>query len=414
MSLPHAYPGARPTSRPRAQWVDTAKGISILLVVLLHTSLWLRQADMDRIPAFSTLNTAFEDLRMPLFFAMSGLFAAKWLAAGWGDFLRTKASLLVWVFLLWQIPVIAYRIIGGHLLPGMVHTDLGTQLETWAWSPLRANAELWFLWALVLFLLAGRLLQKVPTGWVVGSAAALSVMWSGLVWPGATGLEGGELRHLVGTGLYEAPAYFLFFIAAARGSSRVCDGVARVPQTVWAAVAVGWLVTFAWFGAFEDQRDQPGVVFLCQVCGVIGGSALTVSLQRIRPAARALAFLGRHTLEVYLSHTTIVVALASVLYLTGSPLLAVPWAAWTVVAVALAAIALGLLLGRAARGTWLLEPPAVLRRWPGSLRQAFESPASPATSASSHSPATSAASPHSPVSPVDTGSPSPRTTTARR
>ncbi|MFB9071607.1 acyltransferase family protein [Citricoccus parietis] len=406
MSLPrpHAHPGVRPPSRPRAPWVDTAKGISILLVVLLHTSLWLRQADMDRIPAFSALNTAFEDLRMPLFFAMSGLFAAKWLAAGWGDFLRTKASLLVWVFLLWQIPVIAYRIIGGHLLPGMVHTDLGTQLETWAWSPLRANAELWFLWALVLFFLAGRLLQRVPTGWVIGSAAALSVVWSGLVWPGATGLEGGELRHLVGTGLFQAPAYFLFFIAAARGSSRVRDGVARVPQTVWAAVAVGWLVAFAGLGLLEDQRDQPGVVFLCQVCGVVGGIALAVSLQRIRPAARALAFLGRHTLEVYLSHTTIVVALTCLLYLTGSPLLAAPWAAWTVVAVALAAIGLGMLLGRAARGTWLLEAPAALGRWPGSLRQASDSPASTATSASSHSP----------VSSVDTRSPTPRTTTARR
>ena len=368
MSLPrpHAHSGARPTSRPRAraQWVDTAKGISILLVVLLHTSLWLRQADMDRIPAFSALNTAFEDLRMPLFFAMSGLFAAKWLAAGWGDFLRTKASLLVWVFLLWQIPVIAYRIIGGSLLPGMVHTDLGKQLETWAWSPLRANAELWFLWALVLFLLAGRLLQRVPTGWVIGSAAVLSVVWSGLVWPGATGLEGGELRHLVGTGLFQAPAYFLFFIAAARGSSQVRDGVARVPQTVWAGVAIGWFVAFAWLGLLGDQRHQPGVVFLGQGCGVLGGIALAVPLQRVRPVARALAFLGRHTLEVYLSHTTIVVALTCTLYLTRSPLLAAPWAAWTVVAVALTAIGLGLLLGRLARGTWLLETPAFLRRRP--------------------------------------------------
>ncbi|NUL49329.1 acyltransferase family protein [Cellulosimicrobium funkei] len=360
-SRPLTHPQARPPSHSRAQWVDTAKGISILLVVLLHTSLWLRQADMDRVPAFSALNTAFEDLRMPLFFAMSGLFAAKWLATGWGDFLRTKVSLLVWVFLLWQIPVIAYRIIGGHLLPGMVHTDLGTQLETWAWSPLRANAELWFLWALVLFLLTGRLLQRVPTGWVIGSAAVLSLVWSGLVWPGDTWMEGGELRHLVGTGLFQAPAYFLFFIAAARGSSWVRDGVARVPQTAWAAIAVGWFVAFAWLGVLEDQRDQPGVVLLGQICGVLGGIGLAVSLQRIRPAAHALAFLGRHTLEVYLSHTTIVVALTCMLYLTGSPLLGAPWAAWTVVAVALTAIGLSLLLGRLARGTWLLETPAILR-----------------------------------------------------
>ncbi|WP_396179927.1 acyltransferase family protein, partial [Citricoccus sp.] len=157
-------------------------------------------------------------------------------------------------------------------------------------------------------------------------------------------------------------------------------------------VALGWLVAFAWLGLLEDQRNQPGVVFLGQVCGVLGGIALAVSLQRMRPAARALAFLGRHTLEVYLSHTTIVVTLTCVLYLTGSPLLAAPWAAWTVVAVALTAIGVGLLLGRAARGTWLLETPAALRRWAGPRRwprPLRRTPDSPASSAATGVPAPS-------------------------
>ncbi|MEV4902689.1 acyltransferase family protein [Citricoccus sp. NPDC055426] len=353
-TLPGALAGAR------AQWVDTAKGLSIVLVVLLHTSLWLRQADMERIEAFSTLNLAFEDLRMPLFFAMSGLFAAKWLRAGWRELMRGKIALLAWVFLLWQIPIIAYRIIGGQLLPGMVQTHLPQQLETWAWSPLRANAELWFLWALVVFFLAGRLLRRVPTAVLLVGAAALSVLWSGLLWQGVAGWEPGEIRHLLGTGFHKAPAYFIFFLAAARGSSLVRDGVTRLPRTVWAAVAVGWFVAFVWLDVLYGYRETIGVEFLGQVCGVIGGVALAVTLQWAPALARGLAHLGRHTLEVYVSHTTVVVAACCALYLTGSPLLTGPWSGWTVWGVAALAIGVGLLIGRAARGTWLLDAPAWL------------------------------------------------------
>lgn len=375
-----SWPGAASRVRPgtprvtptaaRAQWVDTARGLSIVLVVLLHTSLWLRQAEMPRIEAFSTLNLAFEDLRMPLFFAMAGLFATKWLRSSWRELLGSKLALLLWVFLLWQIPIIAYRIIGGDLLPGMVETALPQQLATWAWSPLRANAELWFLWALMAFFLAGRLLRRVPTGVLLLGAAAVSVLWSGVLWQGFAGWEPGEIRHLLGTGFNKAPAYFIFFIAAARGSSLVRDVVLRVPRTVWAAAAAGWFVVFVWLDVLDGHRGVIGAEFLGQVCGVLGGVALAVTLQWIPTVARGLAYLGRHTLEVYLSHTTVVVAACCALYLAGgtagNPLLAVPWAWWTVWGVSALAIAAGLLVGRASRAVPalrpLLEPPAAVRR----------------------------------------------------
>jgi uncharacterized membrane protein YcfT len=381
----------RPLPRPtaRAEWVDIAKGLSILLVVLLHTSLWLRQAGMERIPAVSALNLAVEDLRMPLFFAMSGLFAAKWLAAGWRDFLGTKAALLVWVFLLWQVPIIAYRIIGGAILPGMVPTDLATQLETWAWSPLRANAELWFLWALVVFLVLGRLLRRVPDVAVVAGAAVLSVAWSGVVVPAG----GGDMRHLLGTGFYTAPPYFVFFIAAARFSRPVRDGVARVPRTVWALAALGWFWAFVRLDVLAPHRDEPWAAFAGQACGVLGGVALAVALQSLRPVARLVAHVGRHTLEVYLSHTTIVVALCCGLYLlggpagaSGSPWLTGPWTGWTVGAVALVGVVGGLLIGRAVRAVPALDPllqaPAGVRRAvTGRWRSAEIAPAGAATAA---------------------------------
>ena len=53
-------------SKPRITWIDTAKGICILLVVLSHVSQYT-QIDYP-------LQADFLTFRMPLYFILSGLF----------------------------------------------------------------------------------------------------------------------------------------------------------------------------------------------------------------------------------------------------------------------------------------------------------------------------------------------------
>lgn len=383
-------------------------------MVVLHTSLWLRQAEMERIPAISTLNIAFEDVRMPLFVAMSGLFAARWIAADRDRFFGVKVSTLAWVFVIWQVPMIAYRIIGGQILPGMTETGLGQQLDTWAWSLVRANAELWFLWALVAFFLVARMVRRVPTVPLLAVAAAVSMLFSSVLWhpagfagPGwfdaapvpAIVLEmptGGDLRHLIGTGFYKAPAYLVFFLAAARCSGMIRDGATRLPRAVWAMVAAGWVVVFAWFGSgfatgtaaglgpalglapspdsaagmllaetyaqWTEWRGDFGTEFLVQLAGLLGGVATAVTLSYLRPVAHVLGHVGRTTLPIYLSHTTTVVTVACLMYLFAPALLDAPAAPITVFAVAGVSIVVGLAIGRLGAGTWLLQAPAPVRR----------------------------------------------------
>lgn len=339
--------------RQRTDWVDAAKGLSIVLVVVLHSTLWLYQAGLVSDPGLNRFNAVFESVRMPLFFAMSGLFAAKWLRAPWSELLHSKVSVLLWAFVLWQVTVFGYRVAGGAILPEVTDGNLRSQVLFLIVSPVRPNAELWFLWALMVFFLLGRLLWRLPPALVLVTAAGASVLWSGMVQPAI----GDEMRDLLGAGLFAFPQYFVFFLGAALFSAGIRRQVDRTPWPLAAAVLVVWTALFAGWRVLDPAHGIPGAVFLEQCAGVLGGVALAVLLQRVGP----LAHLGRHTLEVYLSHTVFIVAVACLLHLGDVEVAGWPTSAAVAVVVPVV-IALGLLVGRAAAGTWVLDAPETFRR----------------------------------------------------
>ncbi|MEL6946038.1 MAG: acyltransferase family protein, partial [Pseudomonadota bacterium] len=73
----------------RVDWVDTAKGICIIFVVMMHTTLGLEKAVgeqgwMHAVVAFA------EPFRMPDFFLISGLFLAATINRPWRLYLDRK------------------------------------------------------------------------------------------------------------------------------------------------------------------------------------------------------------------------------------------------------------------------------------------------------------------------------------
>ncbi len=339
----------------RVPWVDAAKGISIFLVVMVHAVHWLGSAGMDAREPLNEFMSPLVHVRMPLFFFASGLFASKWLESRWSTLLRSKVALLVWTFLIWQSAVFAYKVIGGTVLPEEDGGILG-QVARVLVSPIRPNGELWFLWALVLFFIVGRAARSLPPVVTVAVAAVVSVLWSGVTQP----LLGDELIRLLGPGLSTFPMYFVYFIGAALFSGQIRAVVSRTPLWVAVLVAIAWVVAFWWLDVLALLPPVPGLVFLGQVTGIIGGVAFAVLLQWFKP----LVYLGRHTLEVYLTHTLFIVLMACGLHLGG-----VSITGWASLVVAVVAISLGLLLGRVAGGTWLFESPRWFERWiAGDLR----------------------------------------------
>ena len=75
----------------RLVYVDSAKGLCVILVVIMHTL---------------TVEDLFQNLlyvlRMPLFYFCSGLFCAGAMGLNWSRFLATKVSPIFWNYVVWS------------------------------------------------------------------------------------------------------------------------------------------------------------------------------------------------------------------------------------------------------------------------------------------------------------------------
>ena len=356
-------PAVSATVRQRLRWADTGRGTAIALVVLLHASSWVGGSGLAD-DLWKDASTVLASMRMPLFFVLSGLFAAKWLQADWRSLLRVKVLLFLWVFGVWSvIATLAFPVglTSEHKPIGVTGLIKGLLL-----SPVEPRFELWFIWALALFFLVARATRRIPPVVQLSVAAVLSAVGLTL-WP--------ELN----TGWSGSEKYFFFFLAGLYCRRVVLGFAEKTRPAVLALVFLAWAT--ASVAMFElGLRGLPGVYFLNCLLGVAGGIAVSRGLA----GWAALARLGRQTLPVYLAHTPFILGLVFVCsrppvlaVLSHVPLLVPP-------VVALAAILLSLGLHRLAyRLRWpaLYEPPAWVERLLFEPRRRVAAETAPATAA---------------------------------
>lgn len=99
-------PRQQTAERVRLRWPDAARGLAILLVVVLHATRALGDLDLSGawgtvLAGWDRVNAALGAMRMPLFFAVAGLFAREWVRGPWRALLASKVALFVWLLLLW-------------------------------------------------------------------------------------------------------------------------------------------------------------------------------------------------------------------------------------------------------------------------------------------------------------------------
>lgn len=312
--------------KQRIDWVDAGRGLAIALVVLLHSTNWLGEAGFE-IDGWRFFDETIASIRLPLFFTMSGLFAVKWMTARWRDLWRSKISLFVWVFLLWSV-ITTFSFMLGMNVEGAEGNYLA-QLKELFWVPILPRFELWFIWALALFFIVAKLIHQLPKALQLTATGILSIVALSGFFVGNTGWVG-------------SAKYFFFFLCGILLRDHIIrwSTTAR-PRTLVAAFGL-WAV-LAISSTALNLAAVPGFYFICCVVGVWAGIAVSRVLARI-PGPR---YLGAQTLPVYLTHTTIILAVVWVLAYT----LPMPdFAALGIVLpplLAAAAIVISLLLDRA-------------------------------------------------------------------
>ena len=284
---------AGPTTE-RIGWVDTGRGIAILLVALFHSANWLLGAGFD-IPYWREINDALSSMRMPLFFVLSGLFAPKWLLKPWRDLWTVKVRLYLWVFLLWEVVGSIVFLLGQTMKGegfGLRQAVLGLVV-----SPVLPRFELWFIWALSIFFVVAKLSRHLNP--------LLQLVISGVV--SVVALSGLETANVGWSG---ALKYYFFFLAGIYLRNWIIR-VGEVPNRLLIGAAMLFWVAVTATVTLLGLRDVFGLYFLNCLVGVIGGIAFSRTLR----GAHWFGAVGRITLPIYLAHTPIVILISFVLSL---------------------------------------------------------------------------------------------------
>lgn len=136
------------TPRQRIAWIDAAKGIGIVLVVIGHVEAGLASAHMMEGPAWTWFYYGLYTFHMPLFFVLAGLHVPRELARGTSRFLRDKLVRLAYPYVLWSL-------VQGVLMMELSSSTNSTvglgDLLGVGWRPMW---QFWFLYALSLCHLA--------------------------------------------------------------------------------------------------------------------------------------------------------------------------------------------------------------------------------------------------------------------
>lgn len=319
-------------------WIDVARGIAMLMVVGGHTIDWTHANTVD--PVARVVLSLIVSCSLPLFFYVSGLLATRVPSMNWGDIFADKVAPLLWVFLLWQPAVFIYKLAAEYFLPGQDAVDLSTAIARLMISPVRPTGELWFIWALAFFFILARMLRSIPTWWLVGVAATLSVAWIG--WAPAS------LVANVGVGWNGLLSYWVFFLLGL-ATNNLKLHMLTLPR--WGAV----LISVAWIavvGALSilALTAIPVLSFIVKLLGLMGGLALARSFD----CSRFLRYVGTATMPLYLTHTSLIVATLCVSTATG--IAPIPWNGAGATLLWATAVSVGLAFDRlisATGATWI-------------------------------------------------------------
>ena len=274
----------------RLNWVDSAKGISIILVVMMYSVFNVGQ-DASGVGLFHYVIGFATPFRMPEFFLISGLFLDQVLARTWRAYADRRVLHYFYFYAVWAVIHIVLKI-------GIMSASPVEALQDLAWAIVEPYGVLWFIYLLAAFSAAAKLFHdtKAPRWAVWGFGAALQMahiqtgsylidqfcayfvyFYSGYVFaPLIFRLVDKALEHkalaLVGLGIYAAVNFLLVF----------SPGYAVLPTEIQ--------LGYAGLPGVRLTMAIAGSLALCVTAALITGLRFTAWLR----------WLGEHSIVVYL------------------------------------------------------------------------------------------------------------------
>ncbi|MFM9974891.1 MAG: acyltransferase family protein [Beijerinckiaceae bacterium] len=264
----------------RSDWVDVAKALCIILVVMMHSTLGY-QEDIGHKGFLGPVVAYFAPFRVPTLFILSGLFLAKAMQRNWSEFLNARIGHFVYFYLLWAFIQCLFK------CGAVVLTSPVLLVEHMAWTIAEPYGTLWFIHLLAVFSLVTYALRRVNPLIVVAAAAVLHIL---PIKTGSTLVDEFALRYV----------FFVMGWAFATRFFMVATLACAMPGRALISVSVFALLNGLAVHGFGISK-WPGISLLLGTAGAAALIAIAVWLSRLPHIGRIFASLGQQTLVVFVA-----------------------------------------------------------------------------------------------------------------
>ena len=286
---------AAATASARVDWVDYAKGICIIMVVMMHSVLGVELASGKT--GFMHLLVAFaKPFRMPDFFLISGLFLPLVIGRDWRLYLDRKVVHFAYFYVLWVSIQFVFKAPAFAAETSWAHAGY-LYLESF----IEPFGTLWFIYLLPIFFVVIKLTRNAPPLLIWSVAALLETARVATGW----------------TVIDEFCARFVYIYSGYLFADYVfalSDRARRTPAGALAALAI-WALIEASFVAlgWSELRGVSLLLGLAGACAVIATGTLLARggwLDFVR-------FCGEHSIVIYLAFFLPMAATRTVLLKSG-------------------------------------------------------------------------------------------------
>jgi uncharacterized membrane protein YcfT len=279
----------------RIDWVDYAKGICIVMVVMMHSVLGVELAASQT--GFMHLVVAFaKPFRMPDFFLISGLFLSVVIDRDWRIYLDRKVVHFAYFYVLWVTIQFGFKAPSFAAETGWAHVGF-LYLESF----IEPFGTLWFIYLLPIFFMVTKATRRAPPLAIWTVAALL------------------EMTH-VATGwtvIDEFGARFVYFYSGYLFASHVfalSDRARARPSLALAALALWALIDGGLVAAGISEWP-----LISLALGLAGACAI-ITIGTLLARAHWLTFLrycGEHSIVIYLAFFLPMASTRTLLLRTG-------------------------------------------------------------------------------------------------
>ncbi|CAN5381492.1 acyltransferase family protein [soil metagenome] len=263
----------------RIDWVDYAKGICIVMVVMMHSTLGVELAAGKQ--GFMHLFVEFaKPFRMPDFFLISGLFLARVIGRDWRTYLDRKVVHFAYFYVLWVTIQFGFKAPAFAAEQGWTHAGV-----MYLQSFIEPFGTLWFIYLLPIFFVVTKATLRVPAPAIWIAAAALEMAHVATGWT--------VIDEFAARFVYFYSGYlFANYVFALADRARAHPGGALAGLAAWAVVN-GALV-------FTGFSERPGVSL---ALGFAGACAIIVTGTLLARAnwLGVLRYFGEHSIVIYLA-----------------------------------------------------------------------------------------------------------------